>query len=266
MAILLIPIFLMLAFFILALSGTTTRPGSLEFRQASKFAAKWLPVAATIGYLLYTVMSLLFRSMNPLPPASLANLFSKNELIVMTCAGCLFLGRFGSILSFITIVFTLDRLMFHNYYLGIQPFTMFVAAQITVLILADKAPWLTKKRPINFVTTIRQSLFGGLIGSSILIAITGIMRAQELKVWLAEIFSLHISRIGLVTILVVIIIGWLAVAYRSMRPFSMPLLALPTTLVLAFLTGWSTLMLTIPFVMALALSLSSSDGISSSHI
>ena len=263
---LLVLLIAMLLILLIAVFGTTTLPARAHHTRAVNNWGRWLPVVAVMGYftaILFNLANLPMESVllkyGRLP-------FKSAELYFLFFLGTLFVTRLANLSALGTLSYTVLHSMLHGYGLYERSVFIFMTAQIVIIFLADKAPWAGPNTPHIASRRLRQIGLGILTISAIIVTICGLAKINDFRVWLQTSAGLHTSRILMTAMLTFVLIGWSSVWIRMLRPFMMPLLILPTLLLLNYLTGCSSSVSAIILVVTLILSLATSDRRSSGSV
>lgn len=222
--------------------------------------ARWLPVAATGIYL--ATLSVNLAPMAELDQHALAlnGVFSTMEIVALFLVGPLFLTRLGNVLAAAAVAYSVERLLADSG-AGTPNVGLFLVsgAATVVAVLGDKMPWRAAEGPQILLHRIREIALVALAVSSLGVVAAGLLKVHGFEKWLDAHFASSLADPILLGILLALFIGWLTVALGMTRHFTIPLLGLPTLLVLAYVTAWPSSLLVIPFAMYLSLSLATGE-------
>jgi len=220
----------------------------------------WLPVIATAIYMSLLAVNLVNEPSQVPPAMDLNKFFSSLELTVLFVVGPLFMTKIGFLIALATLSFTIERFVSSGVAASASGCLYLFTSSVTfVALLGDKMPWLSKHVSNGTTQKMRDIL---VIGISI--ASLGLMTATFTKIptfqkWIIQILNLDIPNVAILFLLVGIFIGWLSIVLGFTRNVTLPLMSLPTLFVLAFVTGWPSYLLIIPFSVCLALAVSTAD-------
>ncbi len=220
----------------------------------------WLPVLATAIYMSLLAVNLLSEQ-GQLPAAlDLGKFFTTLELTVLFVVGPLFMTKIGFLIAFATLSFTIERFVSS----GITASSsgclyLFTSAVTFVALLGDKMPWLSKRFSNGTAQKIRDILVVGMGIASLGLMTAAFTKIPSFQKWVMQVMSIDIPKVVILFLLIGIFIGWLSVVLGFTRNVTLPLMSLPTLFVLAFVTGWPSYLLIIPFSVCLALALSTAD-------
>lgn len=222
--------------------------------------ARWLPVAATGIYLAALAVNLAPISELENHTLSLGGVFSTLEIVVLFLVGPLFLTRLGNILAAAAVAYSVERLLADSG-TGAPNIGLFLVsgAATVVAVLGDKMPWRAAEGPQFLLHRIREIALVALAVSSLGVVAAGLLKVHGFEHWLDARFGTSASDPILLGIMLALFIGWLTVALGMTRHFTIPLLGLPTLLVLAYVTAWPSSLLVIPFALCLSLSLATAE-------
>ena len=263
---LLVLLLAMLLILLIAVFGTTTPPARAHHARAMNNWGKWLPVIAIFGYFVAILINL---ANTPLDSAFLKVPrlpFKSLELYFLLFLGTLFFTRAANVSAIGTLSFTILHSMLHGYSLYERSFFTFVAAQLIIVFLADKAPWFGPSGAHDAGARLRKIGLGLITISAIAVTICGLAKINDFRTWLQTVAGMHSSRIVMTAMLTCMLLGWSSVWIRMLRPFMMPLLILPTLVLLNYLTGCSSSISAVILVITLILSLATSDRRSSGAV
>lgn len=225
--------------------------------------SRWLPVFATGLYLALIVVNL--ASGGDLADHSLGlgrvlNLF---ELIFLLMIGPLFLTRWGNAIAAGVLVYFAQRLLLQaNDPVAAQNVTashLVLAATTVVAVLGDKMPWLAGDSNQTIAHKLREILLIFLSVAALGVLTTGIIKYAAFTRWISAGFGITMPPTLMLLALIALFAAWLSVALGFTRHFMMPVITLPTALVLASITGWPSLLMVVPFIASLALSLATAE-------
>jgi hypothetical protein len=222
--------------------------------------ARWLPVVATGLFLAVLVTNLMLDEAAGAPALNLAAFFSTTELVVFFLVGPLYLTRLGNVLATATVLYCIERLVVGDS--GQAPTLavyMVMASATVVAVLGDKAPWLQGERTTPLAHRFREVLLIAFTVACLAVVFTGIVKIYAFNRWIAATFGMTLPAAVTLGLLVAIFCGWLSVALGFTRHFTIPLLCLPSLFVLAYITGWPSHLLVVPFALCLALGLSTAE-------
>lgn len=217
--------------------------------------ARWAPVAATGLYL-----AVLAVNLSPGAPLNghdlnLSGVFSTVEIIVLFLIGPLFLTRMGNVLAVATVAYSIERLLAGAAWTPNVALFIVSGSATTVAMLGDKMPWLQAEGSQILAYKVREIVLIALTTAALGVLGVGMLKAHALSIWVGELFKLQISYVAIMAAIAATFVGWLTVALDSTRRFAVAILALPTLVVLAYVTEWPSTLLIIPFALCLALSL-----------
>lgn len=220
----------------------------------------WLPVLATAIYVGLIAINLLSER-GQLPAAlDLGRFFTSVELTVLFVVGPLFMTKIGFLIAFATLSFTIERFVSFGFTASSSGcLYLFTSAVTFVAILGDKMPWLSKRFSNGTPQKIRDILVVGMGIASLGLMTAAFTKIPSFQKWIVQILGIDIPNVLILFVLIGIFIGWLSVVLGFTRNITLPLLSLPTLFVLAFVTGWPSYLLIIPFSVCLALALSTAD-------
>jgi hypothetical protein len=257
-----IPSTLLALLSIIALALVARRSDDLRRMYYAGIAAwaRWLPVVATGIFLAVLVTNLMTDEAAGAPSLSLAPFFSTAELVVLFLVGPLFLTRLGNVLATAAVLYFIERLVVG--YSGQTPTLavyLVMAAATIVAVLGDKVPWLAGESTTPLAHRFREVLLIAFTIACLAVVFTGIVKIHAFNRWIAATFGMAMPAAVTLGLLVAIFCGWLSVALGFTRNFTIPLLCLPSLFVLAYITGWPSYLLVVPFVLCLALGLSTAE-------
>ena len=263
---LLVLLLAMLLILLIAVFGTTTPPARAHHARAVNNWGTWLPVLALVTYFAVILINLANLPLDSLLLKLLRLPFKSAELYFLFFLGILFITRAANITAMGTLSFTILHSIVHGYSLYERSVFIFITSQLIITFLADKAPWSNSKMPLVAASRFRQIGLAILTISAIAVTISGIAKINDFRLWLQTFAGMHTSRILMTVILTSILVGWSAVWIRMLRPFIMPLLILPTLVILNYLTSCSSSFSAVILVLTLILSLATSERRSSAPL
>ena len=223
----------------------------------------WLPVLATGFYLALLVVNVASSGDLADHTLNLGRVLSLTEMIVLLMLGPLFLTRWGNIVSTAVLVYIAQRLSLQSD----DPLaaTNFAASHLVlgaltvVGVLGDKMPWLKGDRVQATSHRLREILLIFVAVGALAVTATGMIKYGGFTRWFNILFGVAVPSAAMLGLLTAVFMAWLSVALGFTRHFMMPLISLPSVLVLAYLTAWPSLLIVVPFVASLALSLAIAD-------
>lgn len=187
----------------------------------------------------------------------LGDYFTKPELLIMLLAGPLFLSRAGNLIAIATLVFASARILASSSPLAASPgIVAFVISLTIAATLADCMPW---HGPLPFGSSrqkIRHVLMVAISIVSCSLILVAILRVKSFSLWVNTILALGLSAPELFLCLSVVLLAWLGVLLGLSPHIFLPILSLPTYIVAAYLTNVPDSLLLVPWVAAIALTLS----------
>jgi hypothetical protein len=221
--------------------------------------SQWLPVIATAAYMSLMAANITTRSEFGTHALDLSRYFSIYELILFFLLGPAFLTRRGNVIAALTVAGATAKLLVTG--VTIEPsmsLYLFAGSATLVAILGDKMPWHDRSHGV-VAAQIREILLIGLTMAALGVTVICFSQIRGFSHWLADSFALNLSREITIIFLAILIFGWLSIALGITRHLTLPMLALPTMFVLAYMTNWPPHLLAVPFAACLALSLSVAD-------
>ncbi len=223
----------------------------------------WLPVLATGLYLALLVVNLASAGDLADHALSLGRVLNLFEMIFLLMVGPLFLTRWGNLVAAGVLVYFAERLMMQaSDPVAATNFAashLVLAATTVVAVLGDKMPWLAGDRIQGTAHKLREILLIFLCVGALGVTATGMIKYVGFARWFNGAFGAALPPLMMLGVLTAIFIAWLSVALGFTRHFMMPLVTLPSVLVLAYITAWPSLLMIVPFIASLALSLASAD-------
>jgi hypothetical protein len=223
----------------------------------------WLPVFATGLYLAVLVVNLAAAGELADHTLALGHVLKLFELIFLLMIGPLFLTRWGNAIAALALVYFAQRvLMQADDPLAATNFAaahLILASTTVVAVLGDKMPWLSGDRVQGTANKLREILLIFLCVGALGVTATGMIKFAGFTRWFNGEFGLGTPAFMMLGILTAMFAAWLSVVLGFTRHFMMPVITLPSTLVLAYITGWPPLLMIVPFIASLALSLATAD-------
>lgn len=221
--------------------------------------SRWLPVCAVTIYI--AILGLQFTSSSNLHTVfDLSSYLSKVEIVALFAIGPFFLTQLGNVLASGTLLYFLFRLIFLEkpIHSSVSIYLLF-GCMTVIALLADKLPWLRSQIAQSFGHKLRQSMIFVLAVSFISASLLALIKIQALSFWLKNVLSISSPAPFLLVLIILIALGWLSISIGLTRHLTMLLIALPSLIVLAFVTAWPSYLLVVPFTACLALALAAAD-------
>ena len=219
------------------------------------FWSRWLPVLATALFLAVVTVNLAQGGTASDRTLSLGGFFSVPEIIILFLVGPLFLTRLGNVVAAGLLVYCLERLVLTQQS-GTSPALYIVAGGAAVVaVLGDRMPWLAAGGRGRLAQNLREGLLLGLTLGALAVVFLGLVKVHGLVRWLGATAGVALPLTLVLPGLVALFLGWLMIGIGYTRHLALPLLSLPTLFVLAFVSGWPSHLLVVPFALAFALSL-----------
>lgn len=220
--------------------------------------ARWLPVAATGLYLAVLAVNLAPKGPGRGHALNLDGLFSMPEVLVLFLIGPLLLTRIGNILAIAAVAYSIERLVARGSDASVALYLVAGAATV-VAAIGDKMPWLAAEGAQILAQKVREITLVALTISALGVIAVALFRVHALASWFSALSGWNVSGVAAFGMLTLLIVGWLAIALGLTGAFTLPLLAVPTLLAMAYVTTWPTPLLVVPFALCLALSLASGE-------
>lgn len=223
---------------------------------------QWLPVVATGLYLALLVVNLAALGELADHSLSLSPTLSLFEMIFMLMVGPLFLTRWGNVVAAGVLVYFGQKVLLgsaDSFARGASAAHLMLAAVTAVAVLGDKMPWLTADTLQTTAQKLREILLLFVAIGALGIVATGVIKYGAFNRWFNVSFGAALPAPAMLGLLTAVFIGWLSIALGLTRHFMMPLVTLPTLLVLAYLTSWPAQLMVVPFTACLALALATAD-------
>lgn len=220
----------------------------------------WLPVLATGLYLALLVVNLLAAGELANRSLSLGPLLNLFEMTFLLMVGPLFLSRWGNLLATGVLVYFAARLFEQVDAQGAAAAPHLILAATTIVaVLGDKMPWHPSERSGSGADRVRDFLLMVLSSGALSVLAMGLIRYVGFTRWFNVSFGAALPPMMMLGVLAALLIAWLTIALGITRHFMLPLVTLPTALVLAYVSHWSTLLIIVPFIASLAISLTTAD-------
>jgi hypothetical protein len=220
--------------------------------------SRWLPVAAIGVFIAVVFVNLVGAAARG--PLAIGSFLAVPELALLALAGPLMLTRYGNVMAMGLVAYLLVRVLgAANDSVPTPAIHFFLGPLTVVAVLGDKMPWRLADGPNALAQKIREIL---LVLSTVgAIAIVGlcIFKVVGFARWTNGRFGLPITPPATLFLLFALFTGWVTVALDLTRNFTIPLLGLPTLFVFAFVTGWPSPFLIVPFAVCMSLSLSTAE-------
>ena len=220
------------------------------------FWSQWMPVLASAAYLGFLASNVTQLKASPL---YMGDTFNFVELIGLFLVGPLFLTRVGNILATATLIYCFQHFILDPSSIATAPIFVFTAALTTIAILGDKMPWIPQSSSGPAGAKLRDAMLAVLTLGAMGVLVATVIKIYAFNRWLGDTVGVEISVYITMGLLLSSFMGWLLIALGMSRSIALPILSLPTTIALAFITGWGAYMLVIPFTMCLAFTLTSSE-------
>jgi hypothetical protein len=206
------------------------------------------------------IIALTLSPLNGFTQWSIGRHFSSPELVVMLLAGPMFLTRAGNLIAIATMIYGATTMLIEP---AIQPpsaglLILFTSLTITA-ILADRMPWHPRMNFGSLAQQIRNFFFVAICSVSLAFTIIAIIRVKPFGIWIDHLFFYQIPARTLFFALTALLLGWFGVLLGYTRHALLPVLCLPTYLVVTYLTNLPNHVLIVPFAATVALSLASAD-------
>lgn len=241
-----------------AIFGTLTRQARLLHAYALQTCSTWLPALALALYVSLALSSLFKNAFVGLGMQCLTLDLSPLEGSILLFAALLFATKFINLTAIGTTCLYLI-FIFHNGHALLKiPELIFLTAQLVLVFMGDKAVWQQPFAGSFGVVTRRIGVTSVLI-AAILTVIFSFFYLEDVRHLLDARLALRISRSLVATILTALLIGWLGVGIRSLRPFLMPFLALPTVILMQALGLLGNFGGTVTFLVILSISWATSE-------
>ena len=255
-------VLLMLLFLIAAVAifGTATRSARIHHARAIQSWTNFLPALALTYYAIGLLLTI-FKNQYDLQKLGLVILpFKPLESCVLLTVALVYLTRHANLMALISVLYVASHSVTNGYRLDQPGPLLFLIALMVLFFLGDKAPWsATSHSGSHFGTICRKAGVGLLCFASLLAIILALFKIVEMKDWLDLVLKIRLSRFLVASLLFGMLAGWISVGIKSLRPFMMPLLAIPTIMVMAAMTGMHSSLSALLFVTMLAVSWSTSE-------
>lgn len=233
---------------------------SYFFTSLRSGAMIWAQVFPMVALLIYYYCLTANLVSIPLPhkaTLSLASLFSQAELSFFFVAGVALLTRVSSFIALVLTGYTVQRLYFSGaatdqFSIGVAVF----AGSLTIItLLCDCLPWVQDSSQKMLGDKMREIfvLIFSFVSMASLFAC--ILKFPEFHSWVSDQHTALDAKSKYILLsILVLFLGWLTVSIGIARQVIIPILVLPTIVIVNFLTGWSP---TILFVFFTAIIVSS---------
>jgi hypothetical protein len=251
----LITLFAILA---LAIFGTLKRQARVLHAEALQSCARWLPALALCIFVVLLLANLFKPTMANLGLSSIGVDLKPAEAGVLLLTSMVFATRYINLGALAT---TLLYLIFSwNTAVGLGKATdvIFLLSQLILLFMGDKASWQQSSANGFGLAARRIGIIGVSIGA--IIGVTfALFYVEDVKHLIASKLQMRISKSLIALILTAVILGWFGVGIRSLRPFLMPLLALPTVVAIQAICPLGPTMGVLLFALILSISWATSE-------
>lgn len=220
--------------------------------------SKWTPFFAVIVYLIVLGSYFLpFGTVRSL--ISVSSYLSKIEILTFLLIAIFFMSSLGNLVSSAALIYLTFR--FSSISPSNAPMSIYLLLGSTtvVALLADKLPWNQPDGTVSYAKRMRQLILFVLSFGFISMSILAIARIHILVPWLENHLKISASEFSLIALMLLTAVGWISISIGQTRHFTMLILAIPSLIILAFITSWPSYFLFIPFVACLALSLATAD-------
>ena len=219
----------------------------------------WLPVIATSLYILILTANITVGD-RLIYGLTLGNLFSVTEIIFLFFLGPLFLTRHGHFLALAVLTYCLGKFLTGNFYFSSTiGLNIVLGAATVVSVLGDRLPWNRQSRFNVSAKALREIILFLLTFGALIITLLAIFKAYSFTRWISNSFSIRLPLGIFISLMTIILMGWLSIAAGFGRNFLLPIISLPTLFALAYLTRWPSFVLVVPFAACLALSLTTAE-------
>lgn len=221
--------------------------------------SRWLPVLASIIYLTILGSNLIVGGNFGGNILNLSGFLSIPEIVVLFLVGPMFLTRVGNVLALATVLYCTQRLLFGEAEGASLSMLLMIGSAMIIAVLNDRMPWIASGGLDPAAIKLREIISMTLSVGSMVVIIVTILKIYAFAKWMKLTLGVGISPAVALAGLVLMCVGWLSVAAGFTRHMTLPLLCLPTLFALAFLTGWPSYLMVIPFSAAVALSLATAE-------
>lgn len=220
--------------------------------------SRWIPILAVMTYDCLLVAQVFSGGSNA-SETSLARLFSSAELLFLLLLTPMLFTRLGNITGIFATFYIAQK------FLQVSPSEIpasgiiLLGSSTIISVLADRLPWINLRGPSYTAITLRELMIVSLSVITIVAAIMCMAKVEYFCRWLSIGFGVSIQKPAMILLLLGVCIGWISVAVGVTRVMSLPILSIPSLLLILFVTNWPSYILVLPFALSLSLTLAIAD-------
>jgi hypothetical protein len=222
--------------------------------------AHWLPVLAALGFIFIIGANVSNDPMLPRQYFRLDMFFESFELLILFVLSPLLFTRAGNIVAAASALYCIERIILSNSpaepNLGV---ILILSCSIIISLIGDKMPWHLRSKYQSSLDRLREIAVLILCFAALSFIFASILNLKAFSRWLLIYYKLNLGQDIAIVSLVVLFLGWIAVAIGTNRRLSLPFLCILTMFPIAFVSHWSGYVLLVPFVATVSLSLASID-------
>ncbi|MBM4251004.1 MAG: hypothetical protein FJ146_03460 [Deltaproteobacteria bacterium] len=242
----------------IATIGTLKRQARIIHAIALQGCARWLPAVALAAYVGLLLACLFKGTASHVGFQSLVVELRPAEACILLLSALIFATKFVNFGAFATTLLYLFFLSSHAAGLSRAADVCFLLSQLVLLFMGDKASWQQSGANGYGVVARRIGITTLWLGSVIGISLA-LFSIEDVRSFLVVKLQLRLSKSLIIVILLSVLVGWSAAGIRSLRPFLIPLLALPTILAIEAVVPMGSTLSVVIFLVALSVSWATSE-------